>query len=427
MIATYVNKLKGKKFTFDVFVNMISYLLIGGIGVIVNYIILKAYNVAAIGYFNKMWALYVLFAQLSVGGIHLSVQRYIPEHAADKTKSSVILSSAVSLTLLVSTFCSLVAWALSVPISSIMGDENIRYSLILMLPGLVFFSLNKVLLAYINGLRYMQSFAVFNSLRLILMLISLAVIIFLKFDYTFLPVVFSCSELPLFVIMSIYLLKHWSIGKWPEYRSWFRLHRLFGARVVIGHFLLDVNTRVDVLILSPFCTDKIVGIYSFASNIAEGFGQLPFVLRTVINPIITVAYMKKNKFLLERIIRKSVRLYYKYFSLLGLALILGYFAFIHLFQVSEQLSGSWAVMAILVGGIVGGSGYLPFMLIFNQIGMPSMQTFFLMLYFLTNVVLNLILIPFLGMYGAATATAITYILQIFYLKYLLKRKTSIHI
>jgi O-antigen/teichoic acid export membrane protein len=171
----------------------------------------------------------------------------------------------------------------------------------------------------------------------------------------------------------------------------------------------------------------VVGIYSFASMIAEGFNQLPFVLRTAINPVITTAYLKKSPSLLQRIITRSVRKYYRYFMLLGVAVLIGYPIALYIFGINDKLQGSWTVLAILISGICLSSGYLPFQLIFNQLGFPALQTLFLFMYFLTNLVLNFILVPFIGMYGAAIATAIAYIFQIFYMKYLVKRKISINI
>ncbi|MEO8210818.1 MAG: polysaccharide biosynthesis C-terminal domain-containing protein, partial [bacterium] len=78
-----------------------------------------------------------------------------------------------------------------------------------------------------------------------------------------------------------------------------------------------------------------------------------------------------------------------------------------------------------ISGIIASGGYLPFQLIFNQLGFPGLQSFFLFAYVMTNLILNIILVPLWGMYGSAIATALALLLQIFYLKILLKRKIQI--
>jgi Na+-driven multidrug efflux pump len=55
-------------------------------------------------------------------------------------------------------------------------------------------------------------------------------------------------------------------------------------------------------------------------------------------------------------------------------------------------------------------------MIFNQVGQPGHQTLFLTMFFLTNIILNLLLIPYFGMVGSAIATALACVLQIVYLK-----------
>ena len=72
-------------------------------------------------------------------------------------------------------------------------------------------------------------------------------------------------------------------------------------------------------------------------------------------------------------------------------------------------------------------GYIPFQMIFNQIGMPFEQTKFLVLSFVWNISLNLILIPIVGIYGAALAVFSSFIFQVIYMKIRLNKLTKIKI
>ena len=195
----------------------------------------------------------------------------------------------------------------------------------------------------------------------------------------------------------------------------------FGSKAVIGNALADINTRVDVLILGIFTTDKIVGIYSFAAMLWDGFNQLAIVVRTNVNPIITRYRFYKKPHEFKEVINKGKKLAYKFLIPIGIVAILFYplilFGFRFKAEFAELFHG-WAVFAILISGSMISAGYLPFQMILNQIGHPGHQTLFLFFFFITNVILNIIMIPILGMYGAAVATALSFISQIFYLKVL---------
>ena len=111
---------------------------------------------------------------------------------------------------------------------------------------------------------------------------------------------------------------------------------------------------------------------------------------------------------------------------IGLVAILGY-PMLNLLGFAPEFNQSWSVFAILMAGILFSAGYLPFQMIFNQVGQPGHQTLFLVMFFLTNVILNMLFIPLFGMYGSALATALAFMFQIFYLKRLAFSRIGIRV
>ncbi len=63
----------------------------------------------------------------------------------------------------------------------------------------------------------------------------------------------------------------------------------------------------------------------------------------------------------------------------------------------------------------------PFLMLFSQLGRPGTQTLFIAGVFLSNVLLNLALIPWLGLYGAALATALSFLVLAGLLTWLARR------
>ena len=62
--------------------------------------------------------------------------------------------------------------------------------------------------------------------------------------------------------------------------------------------LIELNTRVDIIMIGIFMSDEKVGIYSFAALFAEGFYQLLIVLQNIMNPIMARQFSnsKLNEF-----------------------------------------------------------------------------------------------------------------------------------
>jgi O-antigen/teichoic acid export membrane protein len=160
--------------------------------------------------------------------------------------------------------------------------------------------------------------------------------------------------------------------------------------------------------------------------LADGFTQLPVVLRTNINPILTQTFHDNGTAALENVVRRGKRLSYLFMIPIGLVAILGY-PMLNFLGFAPEFNQSWLVFTILMIGILLSAGYLPFQMIFNQVGQPGRQTIFLTMFFLTNIILNLLFIPLFGMYGSALATALAFMFQIFYLKRLTFSRIGIRV
>lgn len=196
---------------------------------------------------------------------------------------------------------------------------------------------------------------------------------------------------------------------------------------MVGNLLLDANTRLDVLMLGIFASDRVVGIYSFASMLADGFKQLPVVLRTNINPILTRYRFTRSAVELENMVKRVRKMCYILLVPAGIFAMACFPLLVHVFSLSGELLTGWPVFMVLLSGLILSSGYLPFQMILNQAGKPLYQTLLLLFIFLTNFILNLALIPVLGMMGAAMATGISSVSFVFYLKVLTGKQLRIKI
>ena len=399
-------------------------------GILINVLIAKFYSIEILGIFNQLYSLYILFSQLSVFGIHFSMLKNISHYYDESKTKQLIFSSGIYIVCFTSLLTILLCYFSSKLWIIYFHSSGVKEGLIYILPALVFFSLNKTYLAFYNACRRMKAYAFLQAIRYLLLLLFLGILIAFSFDGNKIVIIFALSEFSLSLILFCYTFKYIHFSFSIKNFFWIRKHLSFGSKAVIGNTLADANTRVDVLALGIFTGDKVVGIYSFAAMLWDGYNQLSILVRTNVNPILTRYRFYKKLHEFREAITKGKKLAYKFLIPTGILAIILYPLILYGFQFKAEfteLFHGWAVFAILISGSMISAGYLPFQMILTQIGHPGHQTLFLFFFFITNVILNIIMIPIWGMYGAAIATSLSFVSQIFYLKVLVKRTTGIKI
>ena len=418
---------KATKFNNDLIWNFSGFSLTAVTGLAINIILIKIYGFESLGYFNIVYTMYLIGSQIATWGIHLSVQKYIPQYGKNKThRKNLLISSLLSVFIISLLFTSLLFVINKIP-GKMISNELLESGFVYCIPGIVFFAINKVYLSYLNGMRRMKEFAIFNFLRPFLMIIFILIFIRTKIDIVFLSLVFFIPELVLFMIQLIWINEAFSTFKVKKIIKTAKMHVRFGTRAVLGNIVLDMNSKVDIFILGFFQSNTMVGVYSFASFVSDGIIQVFYVIRTNINPVITELYFHRSRKLMEKVLRISVKKMYKFIAIVGVLAIVGYMTILVLMKVNDHFSENVIVFLLLISGAIISGGYIPLQMVFNQIGLPKEQSRFLFIFFTANVVFNIILIPFIGIYGSAIAVLISYILQMAYLKYRLNLVTGIKI
>jgi len=409
-----------RKFKLDVTWNAVSLALLGLSGIIFNFIIARVYGSQVLGMFNEVYAIYILASQLAVGSIHSSVQKYIPSHLEERQKIDQIVSSGLIITLISSFVISFLIYFSRNIWGFWFKDADVIFGVGLVSFGLIGFALNKTFLALLNGLRLMRPFAIFSGLRYLFILGFVILLVAFHYRGAFLPLAFPLAEALLLVSLVVYSRRFFNLTfSWGQ---WLKKHLIFGYHALLGNILLDVNTRVDILILGFFTSTRIVGIYSFPALLTEGLSQiLAGALKLNVNPILARLSAKKDWVALRRYIQVGVRKTYLYFSLIGVIAV-GFYPFmIKLILPNSSFNQGWPVFAILVGGLILSSGYQPFQMLLAQAGLPKFYSWLILIVFAINTLLNFLLVPVLGMYGSALATAFSFIALALTLKFLTKK------
>lgn len=416
---------KLNKFSLDSLYNLASVGIGGVLYILTNTFIIQGFSEKTLGVFNQAYAVYIIISQITAFGIHLSIQQFIPRFYNQPNKINETMSAAIILTALISIIVVALVFPLSYFSGKIFNSIEVQNALQLCLGGVVLFSLNKVIMAFFNGKRLMKSFAIFTFLRFFLMFLSALIIIYYYKNENIISLILVIPELVLFLILIISLLSQIKFT-FNNTKQYIKEHFKFGQHAFVGNLLLDINTRVDVVMLGIFLNDTMVGVYSFVLAVSEGILQIPVVFRNNINPIITKASVMNNvSNKLSNLLQKNIKAFYKSIGGISLITILLYPIGLLILSIDDYFWTYCILYSILVAGIIISAGYLPFNMIFNQLKKPKVQSNFFFFIFLINVIGNALFINIIGIYGAAIGTSISYIAHIFLIKYYAKKHNNL--
>jgi O-antigen/teichoic acid export membrane protein len=411
------------RFRRDLAWNLLSIVVLGVSGLLLNLVIGRVYGPDVLGVFSQALACYLILSQLSAGGLHPSILYYAGLAQGRTENDDARLSAALALGALQATLVCCLTWVLAGPVADFFASPGMAVALRCIVPGLWFLTMNKILLGCLNGYRYMRLFAMFQALRYIFMLTALLMLVQQRASGDVLALCLSAAEIVLFPLLLFWAWKERHLSR-VGMRGWLGQHARFSGKAFLSGLLMDTNTRVDVIMLGYFCSDAEVGIYGCAAMFAEGFFHILIAVQNNVTPLLSQLRAEGRQQELASMMRRG------FWSLLGpltALLLISTVVFSPLVQAltaSPLLASGWPIYALLGIGYVLGSSYLPYIYVLNQWGFPGRFVALLSMITLTNVILNALFIPAWSSMGSALATSISWVSGGAYLRLLLRGTTS---
>jgi O-antigen/teichoic acid export membrane protein len=418
-----------RKFQRDVIWNFASLAVLGASGFALSALITSQYDSATYGVFNQVLAIYTVFSMIAVGGLNLSALRAVAEHVGDRGKvTNIVLGSLVPTVALAG--ATTAAYALSRGwLAAWFKSPGIGVGILASTPGLFFFALNKVLLSVVNGVQRMRAYAVYQALRYLLILLALLAAIQMRLDGNRLAYVFSVAEIVLFVFLAIEVKRQVVFSMVREWRDWSAIHLRYGIKSVLSGVILELNAKTDVWMLGIFLSDADVGVYSLAAMLAvDGVNQLLVVLQNMYNPILAQQIARRCFDELRAMVKKGRAWTYAFMLVVGTAAVLlfPWVANVMTKNDPDYLRGH-VPFAVLMAGTVLASGYIPFSNMLLMAGRPGWHTWLMVITVVSNILLDLYMIPHFGLVGAAASTALAMVLSVFLLKAMVRARVGVRI
>lgn len=285
--------------------------------------------------------------------------------------------------------------ALAVALSFFMGGNSLYIAALFLVPvqvltgqfGMV------ALIEFINYKQKLQLFITFLNLVL-----TTLVFLFVPSHVLFVMGLLFIKDI-IFIVMYLIKIKYIP-HPFRVKKTFLSMLFKFGIVAVVSAFMLTLNYKADIIMLKLFVDDVQIGLYSVGVALAEYIWLIPDAFKDVL-----FARTAKDDAIDEIMASIRVNLLVSAVIIVGM-IILGK-PFIN-FMYGAEFMDSYVVTCIIMFGVPSMILYKMTTSLYVANGKQGFYLFTLCVSAVSNIVLNLIFIPFMGKIGAAIASAISY-------------------
>lgn len=279
-------------------------------------------------------------------------------------------------------------------ISICAGDLEITLAMILIPFNVIRLQYENIML--IENIRFKFRMQMINS---VLITLAYAVLLF-EFESSVVAVVAVTVAVDLQTV-SVYMLKLKVVPRfWQVDRTFLSSVLRFGFIPMLSALLLTLNYSVDILFLRNMGTDIELGLYSLAVNIVNYVWLIPDAFKEVL--------FSKSARTLDR---KNIAFSLQVSLAFVLTCFIGFVVIGKLFirmMYGVEFIGAWGAAILLIAGAFSMSIYKIVGIVLVSQGKRNIQFISLAISAVVNIVMNCLLIPKMGMMGAAWASIASY-------------------
>lgn len=400
------------KLTRDIMWSMGSFVILAISGIVINIAVAGFRDAAALGVFNLAYAVYIVASQFAAFGIHYSVLRYAAYYSDDPDTRGIMFHTASLLAVVLGCVAAVALWRLAPWLGSQFQSGHAGGAIGYAAFGLFLFPLNKVLLAYLNGLREMKAFSILQATRYLVVMIGVCSVAASQASIELSTFAFITAEIVTALGSFAVIVKKRLGGTRAISLSWVKSHFAFGTKGLASGMFAEVNSRVDVLLIGYFLNDRATGIYSFAAMLVDGLYHVIAMVRINFNPVLVAAVKQKEWASAQSLMKKTRQLVVP--GVLGLAIVIAaaYWVLAGFILPGRGLMEGMPSLLILLTGVVLASSFVPFDNLMVVSGHPGFQALQQVGVVVANASVAILLLPVLGVEGAATGTAISYLTNV---------------
>ena len=314
-------------------------------------------GIALIGQLNNFSTIVL---NIATGGIANGVTKYVAENSGEEDKINKFIHTALWLTIVLSIFCGLVM-AIGANYFSILILKSYEYAIVFLLFGItiLFYALNMLLLAIVNG---QKNFNLFIRINLINSVVGLSFSVMLSLWFGVIGAMVSVvSYQSLVFIITLFLLRNAIWLKWTLFKGRFDFKNLkllsnYSLMVLVSAFIIPVSQLLVRSYLAKKVSVSDAGLW-------EGINRISGINLTIILPSFSVYYLPRlSELKTDHEIRDEIWYVYKLLIPFLIITSLGIFIFRH-FIISTLYTNDFLPMEDLfapqlIGDVIKMCGWI---------------------------------------------------------------------
>ncbi|MCF8341585.1 MAG: O-antigen translocase [Chitinophagaceae bacterium] len=314
-------------------------------------------GIALIGQLNNFSTIVL---NIATGGIANGVTKYVAENSGEEDKINKFIHTALWLTIVLSIFCGLVM-AFGANYFSILILKSYEYAIVFLLFGItiLFYALNMLLLAIVNG---QKNFNLFIRINLINSVVGLSFSVMLSLWFGVIGAMVSVvSYQSLVFIITLFLLRNAIWLKWTLFKGRFDFKNLkllsnYSLMVLVSAFIIPVSQLLVRSYLAKKVSVSDAGLW-------EGINRISGINLTIILPSFSVYYLPRlSELKTDHEIRDEIWYVYKLLIPFLIITSLGIFIFRH-FIISTLYTNDFLPMEDLfapqlIGDVIKMCGWI---------------------------------------------------------------------
>ena len=414
------------KFVRDTAWTGVSTVVLMASGLAINTLLLGRYGQAMYGNWIVAFTIYMLLHMVAVMGINNSVIKYVAEQADDRRHVAGVVTASLVIVLGLSLALALLAWAASPIVTRVYTSPEILTVYHILLLALPLFSVNKVLVGLLNGLRDMTSYAMFQAARYVLVLAGIIIVVAAGGRLVDCAWTIPAAE----VLLLVGLLIRTRLPARLNLRAagpWFRRHLHFGFLSSLHDVAVELYFRIDILIVGALMSEDMTGLYGYASYITKELTAFSILVQVNFNPIISKLWASGDRAALGDYMRRVRRNTYLMYVPIVLLVGVGYPLFILGFKSEMAVWDHFAAFYVLLASVLlfsGTSALLGVMAYTGHLGHQVRRSLYALL---ANTVGSLTLVPLVGIIGAAVSTLAAFLVVVVTTHAFIRRRLEIHL
>ncbi|MCA9374798.1 oligosaccharide flippase family protein, partial [Candidatus Dojkabacteria bacterium] len=367
-----------------------------------------------LGLYSLSNSIFQFLALFSVFGLYQTINRFAPAYIKTKNgaKLRALTGTAIKYGLFSSILIATVVLALSEQIANFFSAPELVIYLRILILALPAFTLTRILLGISTSHENVNLESLIeNIVNPVISLIGIVLVIVLTIPDRY--VMSTLLTAHLFSLTAILIAKYFGKLKHlklvPSFKKFDKEYLIYSRAVFLNTILFFLIKYLDTLMLGYFDTEKNVGIYNAALNVAI----IPSIFLTSVNtiyyPTITRLFHEKKDKMVEKLYEDVVRL------LTQITIPLSVFTVIYSKELLSLFGNEFEIpmvlMLILVLGTISNLASGPIGFTLNALDKQKLISINSIFSISSAVVLDIILIPKIGIIGAAIGNATAMFVQ----------------